>query len=295
MSDAAARVVHDTGALESADGLRLFTQSWSTDHVRSATVLVHGFGEHSTRHAEAAVELARNGHAVHAFDLRGHGRSGGRRCFVRSFNEHVDDVHACVESVRRSRPGVPLFLLGHSLGGLIAGLYAADARAELDGLILSAPAVVLGSDYSRLKVMTTLVCGSVLPRMPTVRFRSSSISSDPKVVSDYEVDPLVFHGRTPARTASSIVRSMRRLSESAGRIVVPLLILHGDSDRVAEIEGSRRLHGQVASEDRTLRIYDGMWHELMHEPGQAIVMKELLEWLGERSPEQGVPTEEVSE
>lgn len=276
-------VLHREGHLTTEDGLRLFEQSWSPERPRAAVVLVHGFGEHSGRHEEAAGHLACHGYAVQALDLRGHGRSQGVRCFVRSFAELVSDLRSAVGRARATWPERRMFLLGHSLGGLVASLFSLEGGEGVSGVMLSAPAVRLGDDYSRPKILASLAVGRLLPRLPMVRFRSSSISSDPAVVADYQEDELVFHRRTPARTASEIVRAIRRVQAEADGFSLPVLIMHGGRDQVADIEGSREFYERIRSPDKTLRIYDGFWHEIMHEPDRASVLTEIVQWLDARS------------
>ena len=275
-------VRHNEGFLRAGSGPRLFEQSWAPELPKAVIVLVHGFGEHSGRHEPAALSFAAGGYAVQAFDLRGNGRSEGRRCCVGAFEEYLDDTQAVVLHAGEKWAGRPVFLLAHSLGGLIASLCVVDGRVRPEGLILSAPAVRLGRDYSELKIAASLVIGRLLPRLPMVRFKSASISSDPEVVECYRNDALVFHGRTPARTASEIVRATRRLEASVERLSLPLLVMHGGEDQVADIEGSRELYSRARSEDKTLRVYDGFWHEIMHEPDGHVVLSETMAWMDER-------------
>jgi acylglycerol lipase len=264
-------------------GFRLFVQSWAPDVPKAVVVLIHGFAEHSGRHESAALHLASEGYAVQSFDLRGHGRSQGKRCFVRAFDEYLDDTEALVLRAERSWPGKQVFLVAQSLGGLIASLYEIDDRSELSGMILSAPSAKLGCDYSAFKIRVSLALGRALPHLPMFRLKSTSICSDPEVVSAFEADELVFHGRTPARTASEIIRAIRRLQANAERIRTPLLVLHGSGDQVADIAGSQALCERVSSSDKGLRVYEGLWHEVMHEPEHAMVLQEMTSWLRERT------------
>jgi acylglycerol lipase len=250
---------------------------------KAIVVLVHGFAEHSARHAPAALHLARRGYAVQLFDLRGHGRSQGKRCFVRAFDEYLDDTEAVLLRARRRWSGKPAFMVAQSLGGLIASLCVVDGRSELSGLVLSAPAAKLGRDYSAFKIGASLALGRALPHLPMFRLKSSSICRDPAVVRAFGEDELVYHGRTPARTASEIIRAIRRLQGSAERICIPLLVMHGSLDQVADIDGSEALYERAKSSDKILRVYDGLWHEVMHEPESAMVLQELSNWLDERT------------
>ncbi|MFH1501669.1 MAG: lysophospholipase [Candidatus Eisenbacteria bacterium] len=276
-------VSHCESSLRVPGGLQLFEQSWAPESPRAVVVLVHGFAEHSDRHAQAALHLARRGYAVQSFDLRGHGRSEGKRCFVSAFEEYLDDTEALLLTARRRWSGVPVFLVAQSMGGLIASLCVVDGRSELSGLILSAPAVKLGRDYSVFKIGASLALGRALPHLPMFRLRSSSICRDPAVVRAFDEDGLVYHGRTPARTASEIIRAIRRLQANVERISVPLLVMHGSRDQVADIDGSKELCERAGSSDKSLRVYDGLWHEIMHEPESAVVLWEMSRWLDDRT------------
>lgn len=276
-------VCHREDSLRVPDGVQLFEQSWAPEAPRAVVLLVHGFAEHSARHASAALHLARRGYAVQTFDLRGHGRSQGKRCFVRVFDEYLDDTGALLLRAQRRWPSQPVFLLAHSLGGLITSLFVIHERSEVSGLILSAPVVRLGRDYSPFKIGASLALGRAFPHLPMVRFKSSSVSRDPVVVRAYEDDELVYHGRTPARTASEIVRAVQRLQASAERISVPLLVMHGSQDQVADVDGSRELCERAGSFDKSLRVYDGLWHEIMHEPEKETVLQEMSGWLDDRT------------
>ena len=280
-------VHHHEGSVSTGRGIQLFEQSWAPELPKAVVVLVHGFGEHSGRHESAALHFVGSGSAVQSFDLRGHGRSGGKRCYIGTFDEYLEDTETLVLIAKRKWPGKPVFLLAHSLGGLIASLCVAEERVQLSGLILSAAAVKLGRDYSPLKIRASLVLGRVFPHLPMVRFRSISVSRDPAVVRAYQCDELVYHGRTPARTASEIVRATKRLAASVEQVSTPLLVLHGSQDQVADIGGSRELFERAQSVDKSLRIYDGLWHEIMHEPEGKDVLGDISDWIDKRTSQVG--------
>ncbi len=278
------RVEHRQGRVRTSDGLALFEQYWAPTEPGAVVVLVHGYAEHSTRYEPTARRLAHDGYAVQTLDLRGHGRSEGKRCFVRSFAEYLTDVETALLVAERRWPDHPVFLMGHSMGGLISALFVIERAVPLCGLVLSAPSVMLGSDFSPLKASVSVVLGRVLPHFPTVRFRTESLSRDARVVQAYRDDGLVFHGRTPARTASEIIRAIRRVQGRMDRIELPLLVVHGGQDQVSEVEGSRRLYASARSDDKSLRVYDGLFHEVMNEPEKALVLEEISTWLGARTP-----------
>jgi acylglycerol lipase len=279
MADSGVEVQHREARFRSTDGLELFEQSWFPEAPRGVVALVHGYAEHSSRYEPVAVHLAGSGYAAHTFDLRGHGRSEGKRCFVRTFDEHLNDLSILLESARRRWPDAPVFLLGHSMGGLIAALFSLDRSSQLSGMILSAPSVMLGSDFSPFKIRTLSFLGRVMPKLPTARFPSASLSRDPAVVESYRTDALVYQGRAPARTARELVSAIRRAQAEMERIDLPLLVMHGGGDLVADVEGSRQLHARAGSQDKSLKIYDGFYHEIMNEPERERVLADVTVWL----------------
>jgi len=284
MAHAEAQVEHREGRARTSDGLTLFEQSWAAGEPGAVVVLVHGYAEHSTRYEPTARRLARDGYAVQTLDLRGHGRSEGKRCFIRAFAEYLTDVEAALLTAERAWPDRPVFLMGHSMGGLISALFVLDRTVPVSGLVVSAPSVMLGRDFSPLKASVSEVLGRVLPSFPTVRFRAESLSRDAGVVQAYRDDRLVFHGRTPARTASEIIRAIRSVQGRMDRIELPLLVVHGGQDQVADVEGSKRLYERARSDDKSLRVFDGLYHEIMNEPEKASVLEEISTWLGARTP-----------
>ena len=272
---------HSTGIYESDDGLRLFEQEWSPEGTpRAGVVIVHGYGEHSGRYVHVAEELTRNGYAVSTFDLRGHGQSqGDPRTFVRSFDEHLDDVERFLSRVRERHPGHPLFLFGHSMGGTIATLFAIVRQPEIRGLLLSGASLKLSDNYSPSLITLAKIISLVLPKLRLIKLDASAVSRDPEVVRDYVTDPLVYHSGIPARTGAEMNRAMERIRQGMETLEVPLLIMHGTDDLLADPEGSRQLYDHAESDDKDLRLYEGLYHEILNEPEKAEVLADMVEWL----------------
>ena len=268
---------------EAADGLQLHERRWLPEGDAKAVVaLVHGGTEHAGRYAHVAAFLNRHGYAVGAFDLRGHGRSEGRRLFVRSSEEHLDDAERFLDRLRQSWPRGPLFLFGHSMGGTVATLLVLTRPVEVDGLILSGPFLSLGEGFSPLKIRAAKLLGRLLPHMPVEKLKAAYISRDEAVVRRYEADPLVYRGGIPARSAAAIIPAFRRIEAEEEGLRVPLLVLHGTDDRLADVEGSKRLYRRAGSADKTLKLYEGFYHEVLNEPEKEQVMEDLLKWLEAR-------------
>ena len=271
---------HVEDRIITSDGLSLFRQSWLPEKaVRADVVVVHGFAEHSGRYAWMAEQLNRHGAAVHMIDLRGHGRSDGPRCFVRRWNDYLSDVDVLVDAVRRNESGRPLILMGHSMGGLIATCWCIARQPQLDGLVLSAPELRLRADLHPWLRRVAGVAGWLTPWLRVVRMGFGNISRDPEVVARVRADPLVFHGRFPARTAAEMARAMRLAEAGRESIRPPLLVLHGTADRVCDPAGSRDLCRHAQSPTKTLHLYEGLYHEVLSEPERGQVMTDILNWL----------------
>lgn len=272
---------HVEGRLTGVGGVDLFWQGWLPDTAPTGVLLVsHGIGEHSGRYQSVVDELVPDGWAVYGLDHRGHGRSGGTRVHVRSYRELVDDVETFRRAVVARHPDLPVFLLGHSLGGQIALAYTVAHERELTGLVLSAPA--LASDAVPQALVPALsVVAKVLPTIRPVGIDDSKISSDPAVVADYRADPLVHHGKPTLALGAAIYQQMDELPRRVGDLRLPILVQHGTADALTDPSGTRTLEDASGSPDTTVRWYDGLWHEIYHEPGRAEPLADLREWLAD--------------
>ena len=274
---------HHEDRFEGHDGLSLYQQWWLPETEPAAVVvLIHGFTEHSSRYARVAHELNRQGYAVYALDLRGHGKSGGQRVWVRSFDEYLADLDLWLESVRRREPEKPLFLFGYSMGGTLVALFALTRQPDVRGLLLSVPALKVGKGIFPILRRLAALVSRLFPRLRIVTLGSRWVSRDPQVVDEFRSDPLVFHGRFPVRTGAEILGAGQRVLDGAAAIRLPLLILQGTGDRVVDPQGSRQLCARASSDDKTLRLYKGLYHDLLHEPEKEHVVADVVEWLNGR-------------
>jgi len=272
--------VKNEGMFEASDGFQLFERWWVPEgETKAVVVIVHGFAEHSGRYSHVAKRLNENGYAVYTFDLRLHGRSGGAKAFVKSFDDYLADLDVFIARVREREPQKPLFILGHSMGGTITTLYTITRKPDITGLMLSGAALKMGDDISPILISLSGIIGSILPKLPTVKLDSSAISRDAEVIKSYDADPLNYRGGTPARTGAEIVRATRTIQERMEEIDVPLLIMHGTADRLANIEGSKELNERARSADKTLKLYEGLYHEILNEPEKDEVMNDMVEWM----------------
>ncbi len=271
---------HDDGTLTSADGTRIFHQSWLPDGEPQAVVLlVHGLGEHSGRYAHVAEALVGAGLAVHALDHRGHGRSDGKRAFVRSYDELADDLMMFRRHVEAQHPGRPLIVLGHSMGGNLAVDHVIEHQDGVAGLVLSGPALKIGDDFSPVQLRIFKLLGKVAPGLKPQGLDAEAISRDPDVVAAYRADPLVYTGKIPAGIGAALISRMETFPDRYARLRLPILIMHGTADRLTDVGGSRALAATATEADVTAHYYEGLYHEVFNEPERERVIADLLAWV----------------
>ena len=274
---------HTTGSLSAHDGLQLFTQTWQPDEPsRASLLLVHGINEHSGRYAYMASHLVAHGIAVYSYDHRGHGQSPGPRVYVDSFDEYVDDLAIVFRNVREQTSGLPLFLMGHSLGGLIASLFVVNHRPELHALILSSPALRIPPDLSPLAQKIVGIISRVTPRLLMGKLEIQHISRDKAVQEAYCADPLTNNKGIRARMGFESLQAMKRVRQHPEAFTMPLYLFHGTADRITDPNGSKWLYAEAPSADKSLRLFDGLFHETMNEPERDEVLAELSDWITAR-------------
>ena len=274
------RMRHQTSMTTTPDGLRLHQQTWLGDAPKAAVVLVHGYAEHSGRYAHVAERFTEAGYDIYAFDLRGHGRSEGQpRVLVLSIDDHTGDLERFLTSVRERTGNLPLFLLGHSMGGAISARFLVDGDHGLKGAILSAPAVRRAGILGRPLEGFFFFFARRWPRLPFPKIASDRVSRDPEVVEHYDNDPLIYRDGMPFGTAAAVVDSARYVDMHAGQIELPIFIGHGTGDKIVNFIASERLHERIGSQDKTLKLYPGFYHEILNEPEREQVMQDMLDWL----------------
>jgi len=276
--------VHEQGELAGVGGLRLFTRTWLPEpEPGGAVVLAHGAGEHCGRYEHVAARLVAEGFGVHALDHRGHGRSEGRRAYVDRIANTVADIDQLVTIARERHPGQPLFLLGHSMGGCLAIAYALERQQRLDGLLLSAPLAALETASPVTRVLGKLL-SAVTPTLGLFDVDPERVSRDPDVVRAYVEDPLVHHGKLPARTVGELAAAVEGFPARVPELRLPLLVMHGTGDKIVPLAGSLMVHDGAGSDDKQLELYDGLYHEILNEPEQQRVMDDVVAWLQARLP-----------
>jgi acylglycerol lipase len=273
---------HMEGNLPGSAGVSLYWQAWLPAAApRAVVVLAHGGMEHSGRYAHVGGRFADAGVATYALDFRGHGRSGGRRGQVGRMSLLVDDLDRLVGLAHDRHPGAPAFLVAHSMGTLVALEYVITAGHDLAGLVLSGTAIDV-SAISKFQSLLARGLSAAAPNLALMTLGSDAVSRDPAVVRDYDEDPLVFRGRVPVRTAAELLVSADRVTPRLGSVRLPLLLLHGSADLLTPPTAARLVHSRAGSPDKTLTVYDGLYHEIFNEPEKDTVIDEVVKWIEAR-------------
>lgn len=258
----------------------LYRRTWlPQDPPRAAIILVHGLGEHSGRYENLARHCTDLGFAVHAIDHYGHGKSDGHPGYVERFSVYLDGVRALHEYVRQLHGETPVFLLGHSMGGLISAAYLLEQQHAFRACVLSGPALKSDAEPPALVMVIVRLLAALLPTVPLLGLDPAGVSRDPEVVRDYVADALVHHGKLTARLIAEMSKAMRNTLAQSGAIRLPLLIMHGDQDVLTSPAGSQALLDAVSSEDKTLKLYPGLYHEIFNEPEKDDVLTDMTNWL----------------
>jgi acylglycerol lipase len=261
----------------------IYYQAWLPDgEAKAALQLVHGLGSHSGRYMNVVEYLVPRGIAVYGNDHIGHGKSGGARGMMERFEDFTATITACCDKIRNRMPGKPVFLFGHSMGGLIATHQLIDRQSDYRGAILSAPALIIQDGISPVKIIISQILARVAPQAGLLRLDPNLLSHDPEAVNAYRNDPLVFHGRTPARLAVKLMNAMQRASQRMETITLPLLVFLGSREKIVNPGGARMLYDRAGSKDKTFRIYEGLYHETFNEPERARVLGDMHAWLEAR-------------
>ena len=264
---------HVEGNFRGVRNAKMYYQAWVPEGNRKAVLLiVHGLGEHCGRYMNVVNHFVPLGYAVYGLDHIGHGKSEGMREGVESFEDYTDTLAVYCEMVKGWQAGKPMFLLGHSMGGLIASCYLLDHQADFRGAVISAPLIKASGNISQ----ATILMGKI---HSALALDVNAIARDPEVVKAYVNDPLVFHGKTPARLAAELLKAMMRVTAEANKITLPFIVLQGSEDKLVDPAGAQTLDNKAGSKDKTIRIYEGLYHEVFNEPERARVLKDVETWL----------------
>jgi len=271
---------HVEGNFKGVRNASIYHQAWLPEgNIKAVLLITHGLGEHCGRYMNVVNHFVPLGYAVYGFDHIGHGKSEGAREVVERFADYSDTLRIYHERVKDWRTGKPLFLLGHSMGGLIVSYYLLDHQADFRGVVISAPLIKVSGNISQAIIIMGKILSALAPKMGLLPVDAKSISRDPEVVKAYVNDPLVFHGKTPARLAAELLKAMQRVTAEAGKMTLPFIVVQGSEDRLVDPGGAQTLYDKASSKDKTIRIYEGLYHEVFNEPERARVLKDVETWL----------------
>jgi alpha-beta hydrolase superfamily lysophospholipase len=266
--------------LKSTGSINLFTQNYFVKEPVGNILLVHGLAEHCGRYTHVAEAFNNIGLNVYCFDLRGHGKSDGPRAFVKSIDEFREDVEAVYNSIPK---GLPLFILGHSLGGLITlNFLMFRERTDIVGVIFSGAALEIGEDITPFTQKVVTFIAKIAPKLPTVKLDPKTVSRDPKEVEKYINDPLNYHGGTKAGLGLAMLNGINELKSQFIDFNYPVLIMHGEADKLTNPEGSKTFYNLCTSSDKTMKMWDGAFHEIFNEINKEDIIQYTAHWIKER-------------
>jgi acylglycerol lipase len=268
------------GTFKGSKGLNLYYQCWMSDaNPKAVLLVVPGLAEHSGRYTNLVNYFVPKGYAICGLDIQGHGKSEGARCYIDRFQDYVNDVKIFFDIVHQKYGDRKVFLLGHSMGSAIAIVYTAQHQAELAGLIMSGATLKPGASVPSILKVVVGVISKLFPKMGVAVIDASTISRDRAVVDAYVNDPLVYRGKVTARLGAELVKVLNQMPRLIPKITIPIIIMYGTEDRLSNPEGSQMLYDLVGSRDKTIKKYEGFYHEIFNEPEHLQVMADLEAWL----------------
>jgi alpha-beta hydrolase superfamily lysophospholipase len=268
---------------EGNEGLRIFFRVWRPAGTPRAVVVInHGVNSHSGQYFWTAEQFVKHDLAVYAIDMRGRGRSDGERYFVDHVDEYAGDLAQLIAIAKSREPGLPVFLLGHSAGGVVSCIYALDHQSELAGLVCESFAFRVYAPDFALAVLKGL--SHLAPHAHVLRLPFENFSRDPEVVRSMHEDPLLANEVQPTRTVAALVRADERIEREFAQITLPVLILHGTADKTTRPEGSQLFFDRAGSKDKTLKLYEGHFHDLLNDFDREVVMTDIQGWIDARLP-----------
>lgn len=273
----------EEGWFESAGAGKLYKRSLlARESTLANIVVIHGYGDHCSRYEWVMQQFHEANMSVYAYDQRGHGRSPGKRAYIHRFENFLDDLDTFLEHIKPDLAPAPLFIMGHSMGGMVLARYAQTRDMQARGLVFSSPFLAFSEDVPKVLLALGPLVAKILPWMPVGKVDNNGLSRDPAVVEAANADPLAYHGRVAAQTGAEFFRIINTVSEQMDSITTPMLVLHGKADAIVSPEGSIMLHKKAGARDKTLRMYDNGYHELYNDLDKAQFMTEIITWIKAR-------------
>lgn len=270
--------------LSTTDGLRIFVRSWKPDSApRGIVVICHGVNSHGGQYVWAAEKFMQRGFIVYALDLRGRGKSDGPRFYVDNIADYVADLGIVIDLAKSRDANLPVFLLGHSAGGVVSCCYALEMQDGLAGLICESFAFKVPAPKFVLGIIKFL--SGFFPRLPVLKLKNEDFSRDGEAVRVLNDDPLITNETQPTATVAALVRADEHLKREFPSIKLPVLILHGTADKATVPSGSEFFYKTAGSSDKTLKLYEGHFHDLLNDLGKERVLDDMVTWIDARMPE----------
>ncbi|MCC8408548.1 alpha/beta hydrolase [Mucilaginibacter sp. UR6-1] len=273
-----------TSTFLNRSGQHIFYRNWipGDGKPKGIVIIIHGLNAHSGYYHSFALQLVDINYQVYAIDLRGRGRSQGERYYISDYNDILNDIDQLVDIAKGTDPSLPVFMLGHSAGGVFASVYAVQHQEKLDGLICESFAFHLPAPAFALATIKLL--SYIFPHLRLVKLNNADFSRDPAMVYKLNSDPLLADEKQPAKTMQQLLLAGGYLKNNMSVIRVPVLILHGLADKATKPGGSEYFMEKVSSADKQLKLYEGHYHDLLNDKDKGIVISDIKQWLNERAP-----------
>lgn len=269
-------------SLHTPDGVSLYGVTSQAEKPVAEVILVHGLAEHSGRYRELIHEFNAADISVHTLDLRGHGKSGGARAYINSFDEYINDINTLLKHLGPAKH--PRFLMGHSMGSLVCLTWLTrQTNPQIQGFISSSGALKVSDSISPFLRSISHWLSKAVPALPTIRLDASAIARDRQVVEAYNQDKLVWRKGIKARLGHELIRAAQMLHSQFEKITLPLLVFHGDADRLADFIGSQTLFEKCSSSDKDFWLSEGGYHELLNDFGKEELVGKIIQWIKTRS------------
>jgi len=273
---------HISSAFTTPDDLEIHTEAWlPPGEAKAVVVLIHGAAEHIGRYAHVAGKLTGAGYAVYGYDMRGHGKSDGKRGYFRTFEDPINDLAQYIDLIRQTQADKKLFVFAHSMGAVVALGYILRENVEIDGLVTSGVPLTMDESVPNFLISAVRTINQVAPDAPLVSLDVTGMSRDPAVLATWTTDPHVNLTLLRVRTTLGILGTVRHIRANLADITLPIFIIHGGGDRIVDSSGSQALYDGVAAEDKSLKIYPELYHEVVNEPERDMVLNDILNWLDE--------------
>jgi len=267
-----------TNTFQTSDGYNIFYRNWkATETPKAMIVIVHGFNSHGGYYQWTAEQFIKNSYEIYALDLRGRGKSDGERFYSSDYNTFISDIDELVSIAKDAHPDLPLFVLGHSAGGVLSSIYMLEHQDRVNGFICESFAYQIPAPDFVLTVLKGI--SHLAPHAHVLKLKNEDFSRNPAMVDEMNNDPLIAHEVQPTKTVQQMVLADERLKKEFPQITVPLLIIHGTADKATKYEGSQEFYDRAGSTDKTLKLYEGHYHDLLLDIDKEVVMHDILEWL----------------